>query len=707
MDTDNGYINISIDEYNELKAAKAEKNKLARELRNLIKRNEINQLNVETQTGLTRIISAEKQRQEVYVRLLLESCPDIMFIFDENIKFLLGTNSIKNIIDIDDVSVLQGREFDSIIKRYGFPASFDEMHALIKSMIQNRGDTEKKFKISSGENEYDVTILPFHKDTGEFAGVLVILNDITPLVRAKEIAEHTSKVKSDFLANMSHEIRTPMNAIIGMTAIGMSAGDIERKNYSFARIDNASKHLLGVINDILDMSKIEANKLELSPVCFGFEKMLKNVVNVINFRVDERRQRFYINIDKDIPDVLIGDDQRLSQVITNLLSNAIKFTPEEGTIRLDSHLLSEKNGLCRIQISVADTGIGITDEQKARLFQSFHQAEAGTSRKYGGTGLGLVISKRIVELMDGEIWVESESGVGSTFSFTIMMQRGSEKRQPLFAGGVDCSNIRIFAVDDEPEIREFFSDVCANLGVYCRVAASGEKAAELLALDNNYDIYFLDWKLPGMTGIELARQINVKKIRESVVILFSSIDWSPIEREARGAGIDKFLSKPLFRSAIVDTINEFLGCECTLKQIEKDTEPDDFSGNTILLAEDVEINREIVLALLEPTNLNIEFAENGAQAVKMVESAPERYDMIFMDVQMPEMDGYEATRVIRSLDTPRAKTIPIIAMTANVFREDVEKCIDAGMNGHVGKPIDLDDVLQQLRLYLGQRCKCS
>ena len=390
--------------------------------------------------------------------------------------------------------------------------------------------------------------------------------------RAKSRADAENRQKSVFLANMSHEMRTPMNAIIGMTAIAESTDDTERIKYCLKKIDAASKHLLGVINDVLDMSKIEADKLELSPVGFDFEKMLQKNVNFISFRVDERRQKLCVKIDDAIPFALIGDDQHLSQVITNLLSNAVKFTPDEGTITLEARLISEKDNICHIRVSVTDTGIGIPDEQKARLFRPFEQADAGTSRKFGGTGLGLVISKRIVELMGGKLWVDSTVGQGSTFTFEVPLERDT---------------------------------------------------------DNNPD---------------------------------ENDDANPKEHE-------------------------------TVTQ-------DNFSGHSILLAEDVDVNREIVMILLESTEINIECAENGLQAVEKFEAAPEKYDLIFMDIQMPEMDGCEATRRIRSLSAPEAKTIPIIAMTANAFKEDEEKCFEAGMNGHLGKPLDIEAVFNVLRKYI-------
>jgi signal transduction histidine kinase len=399
--------------------------------------------------------------------------------------------------------------------------------------------------------------------------------------RRAELSEEASRAKSSFLSSMSHEIRTPLNAIIGMTTIGEKSEEIERKNYAFGKIKQASIHLLGVINEILDMSKIEANKMELAPVSFSFEAMIQKSVDISQFRADEKEQTLHVNFDDRIPSTLLGDDQRIAQVITNLLSNAVKFTPQSGEIWLTAGYCGHSAAGHTIRISVRDNGIGISEEQQKRLFTSFEQAEKSTSRQYGGTGLGLAISRQIIGLMNGKLWVESEVGKGATFTFEICLPEDHDSPKPL--------------------------------------------------LDKSAGI------------VHIAEQRS----------------------------------------------NE-----------SEDNYTNLFCGRRILLAEDLEINREIVQALLEPTGAQIDAAVNGAEALRMFSENPDSYDLILMDVQMPEIDGYEATKRIRTLGNPRAALVPIIAMTANVFKEDIEKCLEAGMNAHIGKPVDFKETIKVMRKYM-------
>jgi len=516
------------------------------------------------------------------------------------------------------------------------------------------------------------------------------------------IAESASRAKSEFLANMSHEIRTPMNAIIGMTAIGKSAYNLTRKDYSFEKIEDASNHLLGVINDILDMSKIEAGKFDLSEEEFGFERMLQRVVNVVNYKISDKKQKFKIYVDRDIPELLVGDDQRLAQVITNLVGNAVKFTPDEGLIRIGTYFLGENDGVCDIKITVTDTGIGISEDQQARLFKSFNQADSSTSRKFGGTGLGLAISKSIIEMMRGDIWVESELGKGATFAFTIKIKRSPAGEQKSIGYGPQWKNVRILVADNDPDTMSFFKKITGEFGAACDTAFKGEDALRFIEKTGIYDIYFIGWNFPDITGLDLVKKLKAMDspgISPTIAMFSETNVFDTDEADAKIAGVDVFVAKPLFPSNIIEAINEILGLKKNTENASSKAN-DVYNGRSILLAEDVEINREIVMSLLESTELSIDCAENGLQAVNMFEASPDKYDVIFMDIQMPEMDGYEATRKIRALGISKAKTIPIIAMTANVFREDVENCIEAGMNGHVGKPIDIDEVLNELRKYL-------
>ncbi len=525
---------------------------------------------------------------------------------------------------------------------------------------------------------------------------VILIAFLIRLDMAREKSDDENKKKSMFLANMSHEIRTPINAIVGMTAIGMAARSSSRKDYCLTKITDASRHLLSVVNDILDMSKIEANQIELSPAEFSFERTLQQAVGVVSIRADEKRQKLTVQIDPNIPKVLFGDDQRLAQVITNLLSNAVKFTPEEGAVRLKSSLLDEADGICTLRIEISDTGIGISTEQQAKLFLSFQQAESSTTRSYGGTGLGLVISKTIVEMMGGEIWIDSELGKGTAMVFTVKAARAAVEPDT-DPQGIGRKNLRILAVDDDPEILEYLRKEIFRLGASCTIAQSAKEAVRIIEEDGEFDIYLIDLRMPGQDGIGLTWDIRAREEHGgAVVIMISAGDLAVVEQEAHKAGVDRFLLKPLFPSAIADIISECQGMTAATKAKAPESIDGIFEGKHILFAEDIDINREIVLALLEPTLLGIDCAENGEEAVRMFGEAPGKYDMVFMDIQMPKMDGYEATRRIRALDCDKAKTIPIFAMSANVFKEDIDKSMESGMNGHLGKPLDIDEVVATL-----------
>lgn len=597
-----------------------------------------------------------------------------------------------------------GEGIRTFISEYFLDISYDRFCELQAQAAEQRKTVSAEAHIL-GDSYVSVEITPVIQGRVQI-GSIILLKDITQSRLLIDATQAASRAKSDFLSHMSHEIRTPLNAIIGMINIGMNTDDVDKKNYCFDRADSASKHLLSLISDVLDMSKIEADRLELSYSEFDFEKMLINITNVANVRAEEKKQVFVVNFYGSVPEYIECDELRLSQVITNLLTNAIKFTPEKGSVVLSIETAECGNGEVDLKFTVADNGIGISKEQQERLFTSFSQADAGITKKFGGTGLGLAISKRIVELLGGSIWVESELNCGSKFIFTIKAKKAAGRPLAKLSANIMAEDIRIIAVDSSLEVREYFTDIMKALKLSCHVAENGAEVLELMESteDKPYNIFFVDWLMPEMDGIELTKRIKKADCENSIILMISAADWSLIEEEAVAAGVSCFISKPLFPSELINAINTCFGAESKL--IAFDTPEKavlrryDFYRHTLLIAEDIEINREIMSAVLEETNISIDYAENGNIAVAMFSENPDKYSLILMDVNMPEMDGYEATRIIRALDIAKAKTIPIIAMTANVFKEDIDKCIECGMNDHTGKPIDTDALLGALNKYL-------
>ena len=557
-------------------------------------------------------------------------------------------------------------------------------------------DCENRHEWSGSDRQLAVTV------SSAFAGAITRLIIDEQRNDALEQALQASQAKGDFLSNMSHEMRTPMNAIIGMTTIGKSSRDINKKDEAFRRIETASAHLLGVINDILDMSKIEANKLDINPVSFNFEKMIQKVVNVIGFRFDESGQKFIVSLDAALPCSLIGDDQRLAQVITNLLSNATKFTAKGGKVTLDVQCLDELADRCVIQVKITDNGIGIGEKEKANLFNSFEQAESGISRRFGGTGLGLAISKRLIELMDGTIWVESTLGLGSTFGFCVTLPKGDEVISPLESALAQRS-ISMLVFSSQPEDTAFFDRLSKRYGFHIQLVTEGYEVFEQIRRKGPFDLYLLDWPPLGMEGHQLVDGIGKLDAKGTFAAMIKGMTAGKDELEASEAGVSRYLHRPLFPSMVLELVCEYLGIGLSAEGDifgAGEIVYEDFTGKTVMVVEDIEVNREIVSLLLEPTNIKFEMAENGLVAVMLFKNKPQDYDMILMDLQMPLMDGLEATRAIRAFDHPWAKEAPIVAMTANVFREDIERCLEAGMNDHVGKPVNLAELLALMHTYL-------
>ncbi|MDR0786161.1 MAG: response regulator [Treponema sp.] len=553
----------------------------------------------------------------------------------------------------------------------------------------------------------DKPFIKLEEDLLQSAGIL-IASAVTRaamtdnLLEANRAALAGVQAKTNFLSHMSHEIRTPMNAIIGMTTIAQKASDISRIQYCLKQIENSSRQLLGIINDVLDMSKIEANKLEISNEEFAFEDMIQNVVNVVQVKMDEKGQEFYVNVENVFTRAVISDELRLSQVLINLLTNASKFTPDSGKISLSIRQTPIDNDTVRLHISVADTGIGVTDEQKTRLFHSFEQAESSTTRKYGGTGLGLSISKSIVNLMGGDIWIEDNPGGGSKFAFEIIVKWGKVCRFNKLPKNLR-RDLRILVVDDDVNTLDYFESVLAGFSLECDKASCGEDAIALVERREQdgkpYDLTFVDWKMPGMDGGQIAQELTRITRGKSIVVMISVASQDEACAALNPLGLNHFLPKPLLPSTLYNTILSLIGYTGQNNDVDKDeTSSHDWSGKKLLLVEDVEVNREVIIGVLEDARITIECAENGARAVEMFDKND--YDIVLMDIQMPVMNGFDATRAIRASGKPRAATCPIIAMTANAFKEDVRECISAGMNNHIAKPIDVKRLFDTLSDYL-------
>jgi len=659
---------------------------------------------IERNTAHSNLVDTRAKISEALFKLttIMKNYPGIIWCTDEKgIVNLLDGQGLKT-IGLDSINII-GKKISYV---RGFFPLLDDETAKMFSLPGNNS-----WFVDLGKTIIKCMTSDLLDENKNVIGRIGISDDITEMVtmqtdlrNAIEAAETASNAKSDFLSRMSHEIRTPMNAIIGMTRIAENTDEISKMHYCLGKIDEASKHLLGLINDILDLSKIEANKLEIVSEQFNIEQVLEKVCTVVTVKMEEKKQQFFISVDKNLPPNIISDELRITQVITNLLTNAVKFTDEGGSIKLNIFEKERRDDKWIIQFSITDNGIGMSKEQQSRMFQAFEQAEGGTARKYGGTGLGLAICKRLVEMMNGEIWLESELGKGTTFSFTIEAGQGIVTRTVLDEN-INRSQLRVLAVDDSEDIRDYFLSLMEKFNIDCTVAESGESAVEYvkkgLQDGNPYNLVFIDWMMPGIDGVETCRQIKKITGDSIVAIMISIASLSEVEEAAKGVFVDKFISKPLLPSTILNAINELMGMpsgkseENTLKSSQYS-----FSHNTVLFVEDVDINREFVISLLEDTPLELVEAENGKIAFDLFSKNPDKYDLILMDVHMPVMDGLTATRKIRKLKHPKASEIPIIAMTANAFREDIDKCIEAGMDFHIAKPIDCDVLFEKLYFYL-------
>ena len=513
---------------------------------------------------------------------------------------------------------------------------------------------------------------------------------------ALNAAEEASRAKTAFLSNMSHEIRTPMNAIIGLDNIALNEPDLPDKVRGYLeKIDTSACHLLSIINDILDMSRIESGRMIIKNDEFSFSAMLEQVNTIISSQCRDKGLKYDCHTSGKIDEYYIGDETKLRQVIVNILGNAVKFTPEGGSVFFLIEEGRRFDHKAVLKMTFRDTGIGMSKEYLPRLFDPFSQEDASTTSKYGSTGLGMPITRSIVELMNGHIEVESEKGKGTVFTVTVTLGE-SERRGSVLDGGIMPGDMNVLVIDDDPIALEHARIVLGQEGMTCETAASGAEGLEKVKLRHarmtDYDLILIDWKMPEMDGVETTRQIRRIVGDHTPVIILTSYNWDEIIADARHAGVDTFVAKPLFAGSVLNQFREAFN-----RKTDAETARADLKGRRILLAEDREVNAEIMVMVLGMREIDTDIAENGQIAVDKYLAHPAGYyDAVLMDMRMPVMDGLEATRRIRSSDREDAATIPIIALTANAFDEDVQRSMQAGLNAHLSKPVEPDKLFDTL-----------
>ena len=666
-----------------------------------------------------RDITERKQYEQTiadqleFQRVLLDTLPYPVFFKDSDARYLGFNQAFLEFFGVEREALLGKTVLQFIALPAQDRAAYQEANERI---LQHGGTYMAEMHIPDAANVLHpvlYSLASYPGSDGRIAGLVGTLIDIAAqkeAQRAQEearaLAEDATRLKSDFLANMSHEIRTPMNVIMGMAHLALSTELNKRQRNYVEKISTAAQGLLGIINDILDFSKIEAGKMHFERVDFWLEDVLNGLVDLATLRAQEKGLELLFDIAPEVPTGLIGDPLRLSQILNNLLSNAIKFT-QRGEIRLSISTEQRQDSQAWLRFDVADTGIGMNEQQQQRLFQAFTQADSSTSRQFGGTGLGLAISKRLVDLMGGEIGVDSEPGIGSTFWFRVPLGVQEQQRE-LQIDDKDLHDLRILVVDDNASAREIFQTMLHSLRFAADTVADGTKALERLQTASEqgqpYQLLLLDWMMPGMDGISLLKQLmaTISATQQPKVIMATAYNRDELLEQLQDVPVAAVLEKPVTPSGLLDGILQAFGRE-GVRRTRKRQRADQSAGaraalrgSRILLVEDNELNQEMTVEILAQAGLHTDVANNGAEALSMVAQRP--YDAVLMDCQMPVMDGYEATRRIRAQE--RFRSLPILAMTANAMEADKERCREAGMDDHIAKPLDVQQLFMTLQRWI-------